>query len=99
MSKDLRGMFGKTPRGAFNLAYCGNGSQSKCRKALRKSLKAALGVSAAELYGFDDCESEPEPDCYDLNRSTVASGIDIGPAPFQNRPTFQQTVSIPKNLP
>jgi hypothetical protein len=29
----------------------------------------------------------------------IASGIDIPAQPFQNRPTFQQTVSIRRNLP
>ena len=99
VSKDLRDLFGPTPKGAYSRGYCGKGSKSLCRKALRNSLKKALGVSATDLYGFGDCESEPEPDCWDLNRSTVASGISLPPAPFQNRPTFQQTVSVKKNLP
>lgn len=34
------------------------------------------------------------PSCWDMNRPTVASAISHGPYPFQNRPTFQQTVSV-----
>jgi hypothetical protein len=99
-SKDLRDLFGKKePKGAYSRVYCGGGSKAKCRRALRNSLTRALGVSAADLYAFGDCESEPEPDCWDMNRSIVASGISLPPAPFQNRPTFQQTVSVKKNLP
>ncbi len=31
--------------------------------------------------------------------SVITSAISIPPAPFQNRPTFQQTVSVTRNLP
>ncbi len=100
VSKDLRALFGaKKPKGAYSRVYCGDGSKSRCRQALRNSLKDALKVSAEELYAFGECEDEPEPDCWDLNRSVVASGITLPPAPFQNRPTFQQTVSVTKDLP
>ncbi len=75
--------------------YCGNGTASNCRAALRQSLRDALGVSDEELYGYGDCEGDPEASCWDMNRSTVASGIsEPDVMPFQNRPTFQQTVSI-----
>ncbi len=99
VSKDLRGLFGPRPKGAYSRIYCGRGSKKKCRGALRRSLNEALDVSAAELYGYGDCESDPEPLCWDLNRSTVASAIELPPAPFQNRPTFQQTVSIKRQVP
>ena len=98
-SKDLRALLGRDPAGAYNRIYCGNGSAAKCAQALRKSLKQALAVTPQELYGFGDCESDPDPQCYDLNRATVASGIEIPPGLFQNRPTFQQTVSVKKDLP
>ena len=100
VSKDLRAIFGaKPPKGAYSKRYCGGGSERKCRGVLRSTLKQALGVSATELYGFDECEDDPDPECWDMNRATSASGISLPPAPFQNRPTFQQTVSVPKNLP
>lgn len=57
------------------------------------------GYVNADLYGHGDCSSTPEPNCWDLNRSTIASGISLPPAPFQNRPTFQQTVSIKHPVP
>ena len=99
VSKDLRGLFGPRPKGAFSRTYCGRGSKKKCRGAMRRSLSEALDVSAEELYGYGDCESDPEPSCWDMNRSTVASAIELPPAPFQNRPTFQQTVSIKRQVP
>jgi hypothetical protein len=45
------------------------------------------------------CQDDPDAQCFDRNRSTVAAGIDVPPAPFQNRPTFQQTVELTKALP
>ena len=99
-SKDLRTLIaGVGPPGAYSRIYCGRGSALKCAQALRKSLKKALSVTPQELYGFGDCESDPDPQCYDLNRATVASGIELPPGLFQNRPTFQQTVSVKKDVP
>jgi hypothetical protein len=34
-----------------------------------------------------------------MNRWTSASGIEVPPFPFQNRPTFQQVVELTKALP
>jgi acyl-homoserine lactone acylase PvdQ len=99
MSKDLRTILGEHVRGAYSRTYCGRGSLAKCRKALRNSLKKALKVTPQELYGFGDCESDPDAQCYDLNRATVASGIELPPGLFQNRPTFQQTASVRRDLP
>lgn len=93
--KDLRRLFGRVPvRGAWSRAYCGGGRRAACRTALQASLKDALGVTAAQLYGTGDCAAKPEPVCFDENRPTVAGAIGGGPYPFQNRPTFQQTVSL-----
>jgi hypothetical protein len=99
VSKDLRDVFGKRPRGAFSRPYCGGGSKARCRAALRRSLLKALRVTPEELYAFGACEDDPQPSCWDKNRSTVASGIDIPPSPFQNRPTFQQTVALGQGPP
>jgi len=100
VSKDLRDLFGPKPRGAYSRVYCGGGSKAKCRAALRDSLRQALKVRPSTLYGQnDDCSGDPDPQCYDQNRAVITSAIGIPPAPFQNRPTFQQTVSVKKNLP
>ena len=97
-SKDLRKLLGRNVP-AWSRVYCGGGSRKRCRRALRGSLRQALGVSREQLYGSGDCDTDPAPDCFDRNRSTVVSGIEIGDFPFQNRPTFQQTVSIPHGVP
>jgi acyl-homoserine lactone acylase PvdQ len=98
-SKDLRDLFGPRPRGAWSRTYCGNGSRAQCRHDLRRTLRDALHVSAEKLYGYGDCQDDPTSACWDQNRSTIASGISVPPFPFQNRPTFQQAVSIQKRVP
>jgi acyl-homoserine lactone acylase PvdQ len=100
VSKDLRTLFGtRKPRGAYSRVYCGAGSRAKCRAALRKSLAAALKVTRAQLYGKDPhCSSRPEASCSDETLSTSASGISIDPFPYQNRPTYQQTVELKTRL-
>ena len=99
VSKDLRGLLGRKVRGRWSRKYCGGGSLRRCRSALRASLRAALGVTREQLYGRGGCKSNAQASCFDQNRSTVASAVDIPPFPFQNRPTFQQTVSVQRDLP
>lgn len=85
--------------GAYSRVYCGNGSLDACRTALRETLGAALATTPSQIYGNGACASDPQPSCYDMDRSTVASGIKIPPFPFQNRPTFQQVVELTQTLP
>jgi hypothetical protein len=84
---------------SYSRVYCGGGSKTACRAALQQSLREALNVTPQQLYGFGDCSSNPQPSCFDRNRSTNASGLSIDPQPFQNRPTFQQALSIPRTVP
>ncbi len=98
--KDLRSLF--TPRkvrGRWSRVYCGRGSRSRCRNALRQSLTDALGVTKAQLYGTGACADDPQASCFDMNRPTNASAVTSPPFPFQNRPTFQQTVELFEKLP
>jgi acyl-homoserine lactone acylase PvdQ len=101
VSKDLRTLFGPKPKGAYSRIYCGNGSKKKCRAALQRSLRAALKVTPAQMYGGGngDCAANPQPACFDQNRPQVTSGIELKPFPFQNRPTFQQVVTLIQRLP
>ncbi|MGV1047350.1 MAG: penicillin acylase family protein [Solirubrobacterales bacterium] len=101
VSKDLRDLVGPKPRGAWSRVYCGGGSKAKCQKVLQSSLAAALKVTPQQLYGGGngDCAANPQPSCYDQNRPQVTSGIELGPFPFQNRPTFQQVVTLTQRLP
>jgi acyl-homoserine lactone acylase PvdQ len=101
VSKDLRDLFGPRPEAPFSRVYCGAGSKKRCRQALQRSLAQALKVTPAALYGGGDgkCAANPQPSCFDQNRPQVTSGIDLGPFPFQNRPTFQQVVTLTQRLP
>jgi acyl-homoserine lactone acylase PvdQ len=100
-SKDLRDLFGPRPQAPYSRIYCGQGSKVRCRRALQRSLAQALKVTPAAMYGGGngECASNPQPACFDQNRPTVTSGIDLGPFPFQNRPTFQQVVTLTRKLP
>ena len=100
VNKDLRDLFTpKQVRGRYSRVYCGNGSKTRCRSAILQSLADALAVTPAELYGHGDCASSPTPYCFDKNRFTTASAIANDPMLFQNRPTFQQAVEIPRSMP
>ncbi len=101
VSKDLRNIFEKKPRGALSRKYCGGGSKKKCRQILQKTLTQALKATPAQLYGGGNgkCAANPQPSCFDMNRPTVTGGIELSPFPFQNRPTFQQVVALTQRLP
>ncbi|MBS1879891.1 MAG: penicillin acylase family protein [Actinobacteria bacterium] len=101
VDKDLRDLFGPKPRAPWSRVYCGSGSKAKCRAMLERTLKAAMKVTPEKLYGGGngDCASNPQPSCFDQNRPTVTGGVELGPFPFQNRPTFQQVVTLTRKLP
>lgn len=95
VSKDLRDAFApRKVHGRWSRVYCGRRSRAGCRATLRSSLLRATKVTAQDLYAKGDCASKPDPACFDQNRSVIASAISIPPFPFQNRPTFQQTVEL-----
>ena len=98
--KDLRDLFDRRHvRGRWSRVYCGKGRRGACRTALRGSLAAALDVTKEQLYAHGDCANDPDPACWDQNRWTVASAVGVDPFPFQNRPTFQQTVEVSQHAP
>jgi acyl-homoserine lactone acylase PvdQ len=101
VSKDLRDLFGPRPKAPFSRVYCGKGSKARCRRALERSLGRALQTTAAQMYGGGngECAADPQPSCFDQNRPTVTSGVSLPPFPFQNRPTFQQVVTLTQRLP
>ncbi|HUE27984.1 MAG TPA: penicillin acylase family protein, partial [Solirubrobacteraceae bacterium] len=107
VSKDLRRVYGIRERAPYTVAYCGNlphrrfstkALRSRCAAALRSSLLAATAITPQQLYG-GVCPNDPEPACADQNTWTEASGITVPPFPFQNRPTFQQVVTLTRKLP
>jgi acyl-homoserine lactone acylase PvdQ len=100
VSKDLRDIYGPQPQAPWSRKFCGGGSKTKCKQVLEKSLKEALKTTPAELYGGGDgaCAANPQPSCFDANRPSETSGIELGAFPFQNRPTFQQVVTLTQKL-
>jgi acyl-homoserine lactone acylase PvdQ len=107
VSKDLRRLFGPGERGRYSQAYCGNlphhrlsvrRLRDRCRAALRSSLRTAMSVTPQQLYGAS-CPRDPEPACSDRNKWTYLSAIRLPPFPYQNRPTFQQVVTLTRHLP
>ena len=101
VSKDLRKLFGPKPRGSLEPRPLRQRLQaSAAALALQRSLRAALKVTPEQLYGGGDgaCAANPQPSCFDQNRPAVTSGITLGPFPFQNRPTFQQVVTLTQRL-
>jgi hypothetical protein len=101
VDKDLRRIFGPRPQAPFSRAYCGGGWQEKCKAMLERTLRAALKVTPEQLYGGGNgaCAANPQPSCYDQNRPVVTGGVELSPFPFQNRPTFQQVVTLSQRLP
>ena len=102
VSKDLRRVFAMPEKAPYSQPYCGNlpghhysaqTLRSRCRAALQKSLAAALKVTPQQLYG-SICPNDPQPACADEDTYTEISAIDLPPFPFQNRPTFQQVVTL-----
>jgi hypothetical protein len=71
----------------------------RCRVAILASLSAALDVKPADMYAKGDCTSDADAECFDKNRWVEAAAVTVPPMPFQNRPTFQQAVEIPRRLP
>ena len=83
--------------GGFPVAFCGNGDQTACSTTLQDSLKQALTVTPEQLYAFGACTTDPQPSCWNANRARVTAGVtQPNVYPFQNRPTFQQAVSVGK---
>ena len=98
--KDLRDTFRTSkPKGAWSRQYCGGGSRDRCVRRLRASLLAALDPDKKALYGHGDCEQDAQASCFDMNRFTVTSAVDVPDFPFQNRPTFQQAIELTRRLP
>jgi len=107
VSKDLRRLFGHGEHGPYSQIYCGNAPgrhfsiralRRRCRAALQDSLAAALTVTPQQLY-HGACASDPEPACSDRNTWTYVGAIKLPPFPYQNRPTFQQVVTLTQHLP
>jgi acyl-homoserine lactone acylase PvdQ len=95
--KDLRTLLGRKVRGRYSRVYCGRGVVSRCRTALLSSLRAALKVDPKKLYADPICADagqSGDQTCYDAIYFRPLGAITQPLVPWQNRPTFQQVVSV-----
>jgi len=97
--KDLRTLLGQKVNGPLSRPYCGAGSLVACRAALSSSLSQALGQSANQVYPADGVCATGDQACSDSIRFRPLGAISQPLIPWQNRPTFQQTVEIPAHGP
>lgn len=92
VQKDLRSVLGQSPPSPFTHGYCGGGTLSACRTALRASLSTAISALTAEFGASSSTwDADEEGDKIQF------SGLDLtgpGPMMWQNRPTFQQVLSF-----
>src|SRR3954447_22669830 len=100
-SKDLRRIMGMSEKGKFSRAYCGRGSEQRCRAALLKSLQQAIATPASKIYQDEVCAKQKrqgDQACYDTIMFRALGAITQPLTPWVNRPTFQQTVEVPRSL-
>ncbi|MEA2396962.1 MAG: hypothetical protein QOK25_518 [Thermoleophilaceae bacterium] len=98
--KDLRTVLHRRVRGRYSRVYCGRGKLGRCRAALASSLKAALAVDdASKLYSGDPVCKDVSQTCFDSIYFRPLGAITQPTIPWQNRPTYQQAVEIPRSVP
>jgi acyl-homoserine lactone acylase PvdQ len=91
-------------QGRYAVKFCGAGSLTACRAALLASLGQALTIPLDQLYAdptikASDCGFMGQQECFDAIRYRALGLESEGMAPWQNRPTQQQVVEIPQQLP
>jgi acyl-homoserine lactone acylase PvdQ len=97
--KDLMTVLGRKVRGPYSRRYCGKGSLKRCRRALRRSLAAAIKVPVAELYGGDPTCPNADQWCFDAVNFRAVGGATQPLIHWINRPTFQQVNEIQRQVP
>ena len=63
------------------------------------TLAGGESATPQQIYSQGPCAENAQASCFDMNRWTSVSGVSVPPFPFQNRPTFQQTVELTQTLP
>ena len=105
VSKDLRQILGHSVQEPLSRTYCGSGSPTACRDALRQALADALTEVPGHTY--DEDKSTPATDrvagcpaaksdqwCFDSVRFRPLGAVTIPTIHWINRPTYQQAVEI-----
>src|SRR6185503_17579993 len=89
----------------FSRTYCGSGSLTACRDALRQALSDALAVPGSTLYDEDSntsgtqhvsgCPSgKSDQWCWDSIRFRPVGAVSLPTIHWIDRPTFQQAVEV-----
>ncbi len=110
VSKDLRRVLGQSAADPFSRTYCGNGSLTACRDALRQALGDALAVPASDLYDedhgtagvqrVDTCPAgKSDQWCFDSVRFRPIGAVTVPTMHWINRPTYQQAVEVQGHRP
>jgi acyl-homoserine lactone acylase PvdQ len=97
--KDLMRVLGRRVRGPYSREYCGGGSLPRCRRALARSLRAALAVPASEVYGGDPACPNADQWCFDAIEFQPVGGATQPLIHWVNRPTYQQVVEVQRRVP
>jgi hypothetical protein len=111
VSKDLRQILGQSVQEPFSRTYCGSGSLTACRDALRNALADALGETPAQTYdenkgtaGTTDRVSgcpagKSDQWCFDSIRFRPLGAVTLPTIHWINRPTYQQALEIQGHRP
>ena len=94
VQKDLRSILHLRVRGPLDRAYCGRGSLSACRAALRTSLGQAIAESPQHVYPADGVCEAGDQMCSDSIQFRAIGAITQPLIEWVNRPTFQQADQI-----
>jgi hypothetical protein len=94
VQKDLRRALGMRVSGPLNRVYCGDGSLTACRLALKKSLMAAAGETPRQVYPADGVCPAGDQMCSDSIQFRAIGAITQPLIEWVNRPTFQQAVEV-----
>ena len=103
VGKDLRTVMHRKVKGRYARRYCGGGRLSRCRRVLRRSLRAALAIPAARVYSGDkvckDAGRDGDQMCFDSIRFRPTGAATQPLIHWINRPTYQQAVSVGRKMP
>jgi Penicillin amidase len=110
VSKDLRKALGQPATDGFSRTYCGGGSLTACRDALRQALADALAETPAQTYDEDSATAgtqrvsgcpagKSDQWCWDSVRFRPVGAVSVRTIHWINRPTFQQAVEVQGHRP
>ena len=99
VKKDLRAVLHRKVKGRYARRYCGGGRLARCRRVLRKSLRAAAVVPPTTVYSGDELCEDGDQMCYDAIRFRPVGGATQPLIHWINRPTYQQVVSVGRRVP